>query len=198
MYQTTFFLMVQTALSASNPISISNLPFKPNSINHIEKSVIVTNTKMHEFKIQGKKKQKLNFKIAGLHKKSCVFALRKLSHYENYHRYLNFVKKSNYNEKKERVDFYLSSSILPYSMRLNFKIPRITKPGAYSFTFDRGFLKGLIGEIHVIPHKKRCLFFAHAHWQGDHSGINDTLFEFFTNVLTKVAMENLFRISSIY
>ena len=188
--------MAQAALPTSNLVGFSTLPFKATTIDHIEKGVIVTNTQVQG--LQNKKKQKLDFKMAGLHKKSCVFALRKLSHYESYQRHLGFVKSGRYDEIKGRVDFYLSSSILPFSMRLNFKIPRITTSGVYPFTFDRGFLKGLKGGIHAAPHKKRCLFFIQAHWQGKHSGINDTMFEFFTNVLTKMAMENLFRISSIY
>ena len=198
MNQTIFFLLANITLSSSEPIGLYDLPFKTNSIHHIEKGIIVTNTDVQGQKIQGIKKQKLEFKIAGLHKKSCSFALRKLSYYERYHQYLDFVKKSNYDQKQGRIDFYISASILPFSMRLNFKIPRITKPGVYPFTFDRGFLKGLKGNIHVSTYKNKCLFFTNAHWQGKHSGINNSLFEFFTNVLTKAAMENLFRISSIY
>ena len=196
MHLATLFFIINYNLFSSSLIGISKLPFKPNTINHIEKGVIVTNTQVQG--MQNNKIQKLNFKIAGLHKRSCSFALRKLSHYESFHRHLSFVKSSSYDEKKGRVNFYMRASILPFNMRLNFKIPRMTKTGVYPFTFDRGLLKGLKGNIHVSEHKKRCLFFSHAHWQGKHSGINGTIFEFFTNTLTKLAMKNLFRISSIY
>jgi hypothetical protein len=162
------------------------------------KNEIYVSSKVDDFKKLSVSHQKLSFKIAGLHPKSCRYALRKLSHYESYQNHLGFIDKSEYDEKKERVNFHLSSTLLPYDMTLNFHIPRIKKPGVYPFVFDRGFLRGLNGQIIAIKHKKRCLFYTHASWQGPHSGIPNTIFAFFSKALAGLSMKNLFRISSTY
>lgn len=141
------------------------------------------------------KLQELHFQIAGLHPKSCRFALRKLSQYERFSDELDFVKKSSYDDKSERIRLLLSSSLLPYNMILHFKIPRIKKPGLYPFEFDDGFLLGLQGKIHVSEHQKRCLFHGTANWKGPDSGINSLVFEFFSSTLGRLAIENLFRFS---
>lgn len=139
--------------------------------------------------------QKFSFFIAGLHKRSCRVALKKLKYYENYKQYLGFVENSSYAEKDERVHFRISHSILPIDMILYFILPRISKPGVYPFKFDVGFLKDLRGQIHVSKYKGKCYFFALANWEGPHTGFSDTLFEFFSKGMGVIAMENLFRIS---
>ena len=159
---------------------------------------IYTKSEVEDFKIFGQKKQKLTFYIAGLHKKSCRFALKKLSHYESYNEHIGYIKRSKYDEKTQRVDFLLSSSLLPYNMTLNFKIPRIKSIGSYPFIFDKGFLRNLKGTIRAINYKKRCLFYTTANWEGDHSGIPNSIFAFFSKAMSQLAMENLFRISTTY
>lgn len=139
--------------------------------------------------------QKFSFAIAGLHKKSCRIALKKLKYYENYKQYLGFVENSSYGEKDSRVHLSISHSILPIDMVLYFILPRISKPGVYPFKFDVGFLKDLHGQIHVSKYKNRCYFFAIANWKGPHTGFADSLFEFFSKGMGVIAMENLFRIS---
>lgn len=140
--------------------------------------------------------QKLNFIISGLHPNSCAVALQKLSQYEEYSKYIDFIRLSRYNKKSGRIYLYLEASILPFNMALDFKIPRITKTGTYPFEFDKGFLHGLKGEIQVIDGpNNRCLFFSNARWQGADSGIPDLIFELFTNTLAEKSMEVLFRIS---
>lgn len=139
--------------------------------------------------------QRFYFFIAGLHKKSCRIALKKLKYYENYKQYLGFVKSSSYTQENSRVHLRLSHSILPIDMILYFILPRISKPGVYPFEFDVGFLKGLKGQIHVSNYKKRCFFYTTAHWEGPHTGFSDILFEFFSKSLGTMALENLFRIS---
>lgn len=141
------------------------------------------------------KLQELHFQIAGLHPKSCRFALRKLSQYERFSEELDFVKKSGYDDQEGRIRLLLSSSLLPYNMILHFKIPRIKKPGLYPYQFDDGFLQGLTGHIHVSEHQKRCLFYGTANWKGPDTGINSLVFEFFSQALGRLAIENLFRFS---
>ena len=140
--------------------------------------------------------QQLDFSIAGYHKKSCDYVLKKLSLYENYSDFLSFVKKSQYNEQKQEINFLLSHLFLPYDMRLIFKLPRITKEGAYQFSFDKGFLKDLKGTIYVQSIDKRCLFYTKANWSGPHTKIPGPVFEFFSQTLAKMSMERLFRLSN--
>lgn len=139
--------------------------------------------------------QELNFRITGLHKKTCAPVLRKLSVYENYSKYLTFVKYSHYDSQSQRIKLSLNASILPINMFLDFKIPRITKIGNYKFYFDKGFLKGLTGLIKIRQVDKRCFFYTTAYWLGPHSKFPNFIFEFFSSTLAKLAMENLFRIS---
>ena len=140
--------------------------------------------------------QDLRFSIAGFHQKSCDYVLKKLSLYENYSDFLNFVKRSQYDEEKQEINFVLSHLLLPYDMSLIFKLPRITKEGVYPFSFDQGFLKDLKGNIHVQKINNRCLFYSEASWSGPHTKIPNTIFEFFSQTLAKMSMERLFRISN--
>lgn len=141
------------------------------------------------------KYQRLNFYVTGLHQKNCSFALVKLSQYENYKNYLNFISISKFDEVKERIHLLLESSILPTRMILNFKIPRINKEGVYPYEFDQGFLKGLKGTISVSTHKDRCFFYTDAYFDGPHTGYPNFVFEFFSQTLSKMAIQSLFRIS---
>ncbi|POB15322.1 hypothetical protein C0Z22_02735 [Halobacteriovorax sp. DA5] len=141
-------------------------------------------------------KQSLDYQIYGIHPNKCKVALRKLSRYEKFNEYIDLVKLSGYSEKKKEIYLYLDHTLMPFPMSLNFKIPRITKPGAYPFTFDKGFLKGLRGEINVRQLSDgRCLFFSKSYWKGEKSSIPDTLFEMFSETLGELAMEKLFRVS---
>lgn len=141
------------------------------------------------------KTQSLDYFIAGLHKKSCRVALTKLSQYERFQEFLDFVEKSQYNESNKRITLFLGHILMPFDMILDFEIPRITRPGVYPFSFDRGFLKGLTGEISVSVYNNRCLFSTQARWKGPKSRIPDRVFGFFSQALGKNAMETLFRIS---
>lgn len=140
-------------------------------------------------------KQKFDYKVAALHSKECQIALRRLSRYETFHKYIDFIERSSYDDKKEKVYFRLKSPLLPYTMVLQFKLERIYGPGVYHFQFDYGFLKGLKGEIHVSEYKHRCLFYSHAKWEGADTKIPDLAFEFFTKALSKILINKLFSIS---
>jgi hypothetical protein len=141
--------------------------------------------------------QSLSFYILGIHPRSCVRALSKISRYEIYHQWLPFLKASEYREKQGRVHFVLDSKLLPTAMVLNFKIPRITRPGTFPFSFDQGFLKGLKGEIEVVKMGRLCVFHTTAKWRGKHSGIPSLAFELFTETLSSKAMSLIFRKTKI-
>jgi hypothetical protein len=175
------------------------LPYKKNLKEKILEGEIFSESKVKSLKSQtadsNAEIQDLAFTIAGLHPKSCEFALKKLSLYENYSLFLDFVKKSQYDVSKEEINFLLSHTFLPYDMQLIFKLPRITKEGVYPFRFDHGILKNLKGEITVKKIKQKCLFFTKADWQGPHTGFPNFVFEFFSQALSKLSMERLFRLS---
>ncbi len=141
-------------------------------------------------------RQSLDYKIYGLHPKSCSFALTKISRYERYSEFIDFVKKSRYDEKSQMVFFEFSSILLPFDMLLSFKLPRIDRPGTYQFSFDKGFLRGLVGSIDVRQENEQCFFHGSAKWNGPDSAIPDTVFELFSKNLGKAAMERIFRFSS--
>jgi hypothetical protein len=142
------------------------------------------------------KKQSLDFEVTGLHPKECRTALRKLSRYENFSQYISFVTVSRYNPVGKQVFFLLEAAILPIKMGLSLKLPRINKVGRYPYIFDRGFLKGLTGNINVSEYRKRCFFHVTAKWEGPHSGFPDMVFELFSSTLADIGMSKLFRISS--
>lgn len=193
------FMVFWTSAALAKTLSDSMLPmtWEKLSYNESTKSKLMEGGFFVESKVQSHepKEQSLAFQIAGLHPKNCTYALRKLSQYERFKDELDFVKKSEYDEKKGRIRLLLSSSLLPYNMILDFKIPRIKSPGLYPFSFDDGFLSGLKGDIHVSEHQNRCLFYGTARWRGPDSGINSLVFEFFSSTLGRLAIENLFRFS---
>ncbi|MFA6237543.1 MAG: hypothetical protein WC635_09475 [Bacteriovorax sp.] len=186
------FFFSKTLCSQEQNLKI--LPYKKNIKEKILDGQIFSESYVQSFNLN--KEQSLRFSIAGLHPKSCSYALKTLSLYENYSRFLSFVKESQYNESKKEINFVISHFLLPYDMRLIFSLPRINKPGVYPFTFDIGLLKNLHGNITVTDNGSRCLFYSNAEWRGPHTGINNTIFELFSQVLSKLSMEILFRKSS--
>ena len=180
------------------PRSIHELPLRDDIKKSIESGNVYSNSQVFSFTESDEKRQSLDFIIAGLHPKSCQFALKKLSLYEKYKDFLSIIKESDYDESTKQISFVFSHGLLPVSMGLIFNLPRIRKEGIFSFYFDRGFLAGLKGQIHVINNQGKCLFYTRARWEGPHTGYSDTLFSFFSGAFTKLAMENLIRISSNY
>jgi hypothetical protein len=140
-------------------------------------------------------KQTLAMSVVGLHPKSCDFALPKLAMYEHYYQFLDLVKKSVYNDATQHIYLKVDHDLLPFPMVLYFKLPRIDKPGHYEFSFNRGFMKGLVGKIHIRKEGKRCLMMAKADWTGPVSKIPDSVFQVFTTTLSRLAAETLFRIT---
>ena len=178
----------------SQELKFENLPYKKNIKENILEGQVFSESNVKSLNLN--KEQSLNFSIAGLHPKSCSYALKTLSLYEEYSHFLKFVKESKYDEQKQEINFVLSHILLPYDMRLIFKLPRITAPGVYPFTFDIGILKNLHGKIYVSDHDGRCLFYSKAEWIGPTTGFPNLIFELFSQALSKLSMEILFRISS--
>ncbi len=181
---------------ASHPErSFEQWPLSENQKKSVLKGVFYVQSKVDSTGENDNATQKLNYKIAGLHPKSCSIALRRLTLYENYHQILGFVEQSQYDEKEERISLVLGHTLLPFRMGLQFKIPRMKGPGRFPLTFDRGFLMGLVGQIEISEHLGRCAFYAEAAWEGPTTGIPDSVFSLFSTTLSRMAMESLFRAS---
>jgi len=121
--------------------------------------------------------------------------MRKISFYENYSEYMEFIKKSEYSDEKESVYFVMDHALLPFAMNLTFKIPRIKKPGVYPFTFEHGFLKDLKGNIIVKDIGKYCLLGLKTDWQGPETKIPNIAFSLFIQTVGKLGLEHLIRVS---
>ncbi len=187
-----FLLLSSFSLSAIEAINYDKLPFTPALKKKLFKNHTILNSDVDTLKDS---KQEFHFKMAALHPKSCQIALRKLSRYETFHQYIDFIENSSYDEKNKKVYFRLTSVLLPFNMVLQFKFDRISTPGLYPFEFNHGFLKGLQGNVHISQKKNRCLFYVKADWKGPDSHIPDLVFEFFTKALSKILVEKMFSIS---
>lgn len=141
------------------------------------------------------KEQQMMLFVSGVHPRNCTRAMRKLSLYENYHNYMDFIKKSSYDDKTQKFTFVIDHALLPFPMIVGFKIPRIKKPGVYPFTFDDGFLKGLQGKVIVQEVGKYCLLGLKTDWRGPDSKIPDVVFGTFVQTVGKLGLEHLIRVS---
>lgn len=141
------------------------------------------------------KQQQMFLIVSGIHPRNCTRAMRKLSLYENYHTYMDFIKTSKYDEKTQKFTFTVDHALLPFPMIVAFKIPRITKEGYYPFTFEDGFLKDLKGTVIVQEVGKFCLMGLKTDWRGPESRIPNIVLETFIQTVGKMGLERLIRVS---
>ncbi len=177
------------------PISEELNPFYKLSSGHIEdlrKGEVVS---VGQVETPKENVQELMEFVSGVHPRNCTRAMRKLSLYENYSQYIDFIKESKYDEKNQKIHFVMDHALLPFPMVLEFKIARITKEGHYPFTFDHGFLKGLQGKVIVKEVGKFCLLGLKTDWRGPKTKIPDTLFETFIQTAARLGLEHLIRVS---
>jgi hypothetical protein len=139
--------------------------------------------------------QQMMLFVSGIHPRNCVRAMRKLSLYENYHQYMDFIKKSTYDQTNQKFSFVVDHTLLPFPMIVGFKIPRISGPGHYPFVFEDGFLKDLKGTVIVQEVGKFCLLGLKADWKGPKSKIPDLIFGTFVQTVGKLGLEHLIRVS---
>ena len=198
------FFINQTSL-AQNKVNLSNAfgfqisqelkPFFSPSEGQIEellKGEVISTSKVTS---PTEKEQQMFLYVAGVHPRNCVRAMRKLSLYENYSNYMEFIKSSQYNEGAQKFSFTVDHALMPFPMVVGFKIPRITKAGHYPFTFEDGFLKGLKGTVIVHDLGKFCLMGLKTDWRGPDSKIPDLVFSTFVQTVGKMGLEHLIRVS---
>lgn len=186
---------VTLSSSFSVPISIELKPFYAPSEGQIEdllKGVVISTSSVSTPKPNT---QQMMLFTSGVHPRNCTRAMRKLSLYENYHEYIDFIKKSEYNDQTEKVSFLLDHTLMPFPMTLSFKIPRIKKAGHFPFTFEDGFLKDLKGTIIVHEVGKYCLLGLKTDWKGPETRIPNLIFETFVQTVGKMGLEHLIRVS---
>jgi hypothetical protein len=141
------------------------------------------------------KEQQLMLFVAGVHARNCQRVMRKLSLYENYSQYMDFIKQSRYDDKTQQISFVIDHLMLPFPMNLSFKLPRINGDGHYPFLFEHGFLKNLKGTIGVSDIGKFCLLSMKTDWRGPETAIPNLAFESFLQTIGKLGLEHLIRIS---
>jgi hypothetical protein len=141
------------------------------------------------------REQQMTLFVSGIHPRNCTRAMRKLSLYENYHSYMDFIKTSQYDEKTQKFSFVIDHTLLPFAMSVRFKIPRITREGFYPFIFEDGFLKDLKGTVIVQHVGNFCLLGLKADWRGPESKIPNLVFGTFVQTVGKLGLEHLIRVS---
>jgi hypothetical protein len=171
--------------------------FTPNQLKTLEKGKIISqfNVKSYNHK---KKEQSLSFYLGGLHKKKCLYAMRKLSLYSQYSKLTDFIKESSYNNANNLLILKIDHTILPNKIFFQLTIPIFKDEGEVPVYIKKGFLKGLKGIIALRNIKKRCLFYIKVHWKGPKTVYPDFILEMMTSTLTRFAMERLFRLSTTY
>lgn len=186
---------VNLPASFGSSVSKELSPFFSPSEGQLEdllKGEVVSTGKVHS---PTPKEQQMFLFVAGIHPRNCTRAMRKLSLYENYHNYMDFIKSSSYNEKTQKFTFTVDHALLPFPMIVGFKIPRITSEGHYPFTFEDGFLKDLKGTVIVQEVGKFCLLGLKTDWRGPESRIPNVVFSTFVQTVGKLGLEHLIRVS---
>lgn len=179
-------------------------PMSPSSLKAILKGEIVVDSQVDSRKTEAGDFQSLDFKAIALHPSSCQKAMVKLGRYEMYTEWLEgLIEEASYDEQKEVLNLVVTHSLLPFKMRVLFNIPRIRKEGTYPFSFDRGFLKGLSGKFQLKQEQGdnnrpgRCLFYITAFRDGPDSKLGNGVLELFSITITRIAIDKLFRLSSL-
>lgn len=187
---------VKLSKSFAVPISTELKPFYELSEGQMED--LLKGDVISEGKVDSptEKEQQMMLFVSGINQRNCTRVMRKLSQYENYNKYMDFVKQSSYDEKTQKISFTIDHALLPFPMLLGFKIPRITKEGHYPFIFEDGFLKGLTGKVIVKDVGKFCLLGLKSDWRGPKSPLPNMVFSTFVQTVGKIGLEKLIRISS--
>ena len=137
--------------------------------------------------------QDFTMHVAALHPKSCRKVLRKLSMLEKFEDWIGFIKSSHYDDKNRLWTIRADHTLLPYPMIVNIIVDRPSKPGHYPFVFPTGMFTGLKGHFIIKKHKAKCAFYATSYWQGKHTKLPNFIIELFSETLTKIGGEIVFR-----
>jgi len=130
---------------------------------------------------------------AALHNKKCSIVLKRLSKLEKLDEYIEFIKRSDYNEKAKLLTIRAEHTILPYPMLVYIFVDRPTKQGKYPFKFPSGIFTGLSGEFFVKEVEGRCALYVHSFWRGKKTNLPNFVIELFSETLARIGGEVLIR-----
>jgi hypothetical protein len=139
------------------------------------------------------KNQTFTMRALGLHPQKCHKVLKKLSRFEDYHQWLDFLSDISYYEKQDRLTFKANHLLLPFPMTVTIITKRPTTVGEYPFYFPNGIFTGLKGAVQIYQLPEGCALFAQSFWSGKHTQINNFVIEVFTSTLTKIGAKILIR-----
>ncbi len=137
--------------------------------------------------------QTFRLQVFAYHDKKCRKVIRKMSMFESYKEWINFINHSTYDPKTHLLTLKANHPLLPYPMIIYIITERPTKPGRYPFSFPTGLFGGLKGYFEITEFNNRCLFYAHSNWLGKKTKIPDFVVELFSETLSKLGGEMLMR-----
>jgi hypothetical protein len=175
----------------TNFLSFFNQHWKVNErmLSQMLKNEILVDAKVQS---QGEQ-QSFTMHVAAIHKTSCVKALRKLSQFEMFSEWISFITHSTYDEKNRLWTVRADHALLPYPMLVHIIVDRPTKTGRYNFVFPTGIFTGLAGHFIIEEIHDQCSFYATSFWQGPHTKLPNFVIEIFSQTLTKIGGELIFR-----
>lgn len=132
-------------------------------------------------------------KAMALHSRNCKKVIRKLSLLEEYANWIDFIKKSDYDENSKLFTLRADHPLLPFPMLIHILVDRPTKEGRYPFSFPTGIFTGLTGSFEIIEINKQCFFYGESFWQGKLTRIPAFVIEIFSETLSKIGGEVLMR-----
>jgi hypothetical protein len=138
------------------------------------------------------KKQAMNIKIAGAHKKKCPKILRKLSMFDQYKNWVSFIHESKYSAENKLLTIKADHTLLPFPMIVHVIVDKPIKEGTYPFLFPTGIFTGLKGTMYIKQQKEYCAVYSEANWAGNKK-IPDFVVELFSETLSKLAAKALLR-----
>ena len=176
---------------------LKSIKFQQKNVDKAFRGSVQSISKVESYEENGAEFQTLNFRMVGVHPNRCKIALRKISLYEEYSDFISFIKKVEFSEENKKLAFFVDHKLMPYPMVLGINIGRVSRPGSYPYTFDKGLFSGLKGTIVVKDYKRKCLIAIHNSWTGKHTKIPNLVIEIFSQTLMRIGMEKVFRFSRI-
>lgn len=164
--------------------------------NYIENGEIIVDANVKDVEKnqnQSGKQQEFTMHVAAMHPKACGRILRKLSMFEKFETWVSFIKSSVYDEGHKLWTIKADHALLPYPMLVHIIVDRPKTAKRYPFTFPTGMFAGLKGHFIIKEHKNKCVFYATSYWSGKHTGIPNFVIDLFSETLTKLGGEIIFR-----
>ncbi len=162
----------------------------------LQQNKIITDVKASDYKEE--KKQELTIYTTGLHPKSCLFSSARISQYESYPLFVDYIKESFYSSESKNWHLLFESPLIPASFTLDFTFPRLTQTSenmTYPFHFPTGIFKDLKGTVSLEEIHGRCRYTVRAYWKGEKTFISSPMMEFFIAAVAEIGMRKLFQFS---